>query len=425
MMLPDEILGLIFSFVADKTAEPTAQSKKDFASLALTTKRFLPLARACLYFRPIVPSQFLTWKKALALESSLSSGLGELVVSLEGIVEFVCGIGTLAEPSSLAFQLRGGYTKTFSLYFVILKACTRLVCVELLFNSTRHLKKLLLALEPSTSTLRTVIFKNSRSRSSNGYYVTMRDVVAALKHDQLDSIENVSLESIRRPIDRFQSGFPTAASLLGFSTSRALDSDTLQSFLPCDTSRLSAATVVLSAELNPADVTWFWNYLPSQLERLHLRSLADSQRMADLETYLERNTFALPVSEFSRLTCLRRLTLQGFSGPSLELVRCVASSCPNLRSLDFSDSKWIIPASSDRAAPKDSDSYQKIIEPEDLLASLLSFNHLEEANLGFLPTLYFETYDDVVDAMKDQGGVLIEWMPRWIQARCERCGGRH
>lgn len=372
-----------------------------------------------------MPSQFLTWTKALALESSLSSGLGELVVSLEGIVDFVCGIGTLVEPSSLAFQLRGGYTKTFSLYFVILKACTRLVCVEYLFNSTRHLTKLLLALEPSTSTLKTVIFKNSRSRSSNDYYLTMRDVVAALKHDQLDSIENVSLESIRRPIDRFQSGFPTAASLLGFSTSRSLDSDTLQTLLPCDTSRLSAATVVLSSELNSADVTWFWNYLPSHLERLHLRSLADSQRMSDFETYLERNTFALPVSEFSRLTCLRRLTLQGFSGPSLELVQCVASSCPNLRSLDFSGSKWIIPASSDRVAPKAGDSCQKIVEPEDLLASLLSFNHLEEANLGFLPTLYFETYDDVVDAMKDQGGVLIEWMPCWIRARCEGCGGRH
>ncbi|GAA5839594.1 hypothetical protein JCM3766R1_000911 [Sporobolomyces carnicolor] len=92
--LPDELIETIFSFVREKAAAPGPATQQTLVSLALTSKRFVSIARSFLYFRPILPFGYrrVTWSKAVALYSALSSPLGHLVTSLEGIVDFATSL---------------------------------------------------------------------------------------------------------------------------------------------------------------------------------------------------------------------------------------------------------------------------------------------------------------------------------------------
>ncbi|GAA5979889.1 hypothetical protein JCM5350_005532 [Sporobolomyces pararoseus] len=193
LQLPNELLETIFDHIHDKTDRPTLESQKTFASLARTSKLFLPLARSYLYYRPISPSSAVSWTKAVSLVTSLSSPLGRLVVSLEGIADFAFDLETLDKPvGDLPFKL-SGYSPVFSFYYTITQRSLYLVTVEIIAISMRHLNKYLKALGGKESTLKTV---KLGSTSRDWYGISFVQVVAALRSAQLENVENLVLEDV-------------------------------------------------------------------------------------------------------------------------------------------------------------------------------------------------------------------------------------
>jgi hypothetical protein len=399
----------------------TARSQKTFSSLALTSKRFLPLARSRLYYRPISPFSAVSWEKALALVSSLSSPLGSLVVSLEGIVEFIMEVGNLPEPnSSLPFQLRG-FTKTFSLYYEIIQSCTRLISVELIFNSIQHLSKLLKALEVSVSTLKTVKFANSTQ--SNSYEISSAEVREALRRHQLQKIDNLELCAISSDVS--SSDEP--------STRLALKSFTYKNdyglfhaakeFFPKDPSTLDSMTIEI-VDFAPPHFVWLAAYLPLNIRHISIANVVPSwDTKASLQTYQRRVRPSIPEIELTRFTSLTSLSLVGFHGPSLSLIQSLATRALELRSIDFTNCKWI--NTSQSIATRLGDSIMNLVDPDDLLTQLLKFKMLRNARLGFLPTLNSRMYGVVEEVMREKRGVEIEWQVCLKGEWCNECFDWH
>ncbi|GAA5839597.1 hypothetical protein JCM3766R1_000912 [Sporobolomyces carnicolor] len=403
-LLPDELVEIIFSFVRKKTAPPDQESHQTFASLALTSRRFVMLARSYLYFRPILqPFRHVTWEKAIALCSALSSRLGRLVNSLEGIVDFVSEVGTLVEPRTpLSFQLaregREGYTEAFSLYYALLKACPTVVFTELIFNSIGHLAKVVEALESSSAPLKTVRFTNSAF--SSYYFLTEALVLRALRRKRFRTIENVEIGPIRKS-SRFNEpkvGLPLKSlSFFGGVYFRTL--------LPKDPSALSSIAIE-QGDLTSAEIVWLIDHLPPTITSFHLSRMGHPS--AVLALYQSAWRSALPIDAFSRLTSLSHLALQGYT-ISLELLKCLASSSPSVSSLDFMESIWI-PSPSSRDVPRrSSDSLSGIVEPDDLLDQLLEFKQLTRVHLGTLPTTTRQTYSVIEEELGEKRGIEVDW----------------
>ncbi|GAA5979195.1 hypothetical protein JCM5350_007096 [Sporobolomyces pararoseus] len=401
--LPNELLESIFDFIHDKTAEPTPMSRRTFASLALTSKQFLPLARSHLYYRPIFNVANHSWHRALALASSLSI-LGHLVVSLEGIVDFVSRIGNLNDPStSLPFQLRG-FTKTFSLYYKMLNSCTNLVSVELIFNSKQHLSKLFQALKPSSSSLKTVAFKNSAF--STKYRASVELVQAALRRAEVRNIENLVIQRI----GTIDSGEPSTTLSLKSVQCMNLDASLAGSktFLPTNASSLTTFTIKVRF-VNQQSLNWIFNYLPVTVQNISVISYnPHDDYVPGIDNYETTTTSSIPLPVVSRFTSLRRLALKGFNGPSLAHLEALATSSPNLLRLDFSDSCWIRSPGSSSSPIFNGSSISLLADPEDLLLQLEKIEKLEYVHLGYLPTLKWETYQDLEERMKAKG-VEVKW----------------
>ncbi|GAA5958978.1 hypothetical protein JCM3765_000791 [Sporobolomyces pararoseus] len=420
--LPNELLESIFDFVHDKTAESTRLSQNTFASLALTSKQFLPLARSHLYYRPIFSSYYaVTWDKAIRLATSLSSSsLGHLVVSFEGVVDFVSRIGNLAEPvTSLPFQLRG-YTKTFSLYYKLLASCPNLGSVEMIFNSKQHFSKLLQALKPSLSTLKTVSFKNS---IYSAQYRTSVDLVqAALRRAEMENVENLAVENITGTDSSEPS---TSLTLKSFHYKNPdgllLDS---KSFFPMNTTSLTSFKIELLS-IGQQSLNWIFNYLPSTIKQISIFAIDGSyQSPPALDEYQPTIVYSIPLSTLSRFASLQQLVVKGFDGPSLAHLEALATSSPNLTLLDFSYSCWIRSPTSTVSPVFNGSSISFLADPDDLILRLTKLEKLRFANLGWLPTLKRETYKNLEDELKVKG-VKVEWGVCARFAICYQCGERH
>ncbi|GAA6017326.1 hypothetical protein JCM11491_000632 [Sporobolomyces phaffii] len=416
--LPNELLELIVTFVHDKSDGPTPLSQSTLSSLCRASKRFLPLARSCLYHRPISPTSTVTWERALALFASLSSATGRLVVSLEGIVDYVAEIGTLKEPPfhPLPFQLRGE-TKAFSLYHAILKACPQLALVELIFDSSRHLTKLLDALSKSHLTLKTVGIVNSDF--SNTYRVSCDLACLAMSHEQLGGIRNVVLRNVHKWPEAHRSdpaGDLPLESLELVDEHRALV--VRKQLFPRDPSRLRSFSLNLGL-LSPYSSRWVLKYLPDSLQtlsicvkRLHRPNLAD---------YNPTDQSSLDPSNFAHLTSLTRLFLRGCHGPSVALLDTLASSSPTLSELDFKFSRWVpfLASTSSFSSSSHSRSIAAVrsnpFDPVEGLRRLSQFTYLRRMHLGYLPTTDRETYAELVETLEARtvGGrrVEVEWDP--------------
>ncbi|GAA5958988.1 hypothetical protein JCM3765_000794 [Sporobolomyces pararoseus] len=407
--LPNELLESIFDFVHDKTAEPTIASQKTYASLALTSKLFLPLARSRLYYRPIPPlSASVSWDKALSLVSSLQTPLGQLVVSLEGIADFVVRVGNLDEVSTpLPFQLRG-YTKTFSLYFKILSSCPRFTFVDIICNSTKHLYKLLEALDHSIPTLKTVKFANSVY--SRKYRIDCDLVYVALSRLTAWSIDEIILGDVDH--SRLSDNPLGPLALQSFSirfTYRTLSS--FKQIFPKDPSSLSSISVETDT-FSDSDLIWIFEYLPSTLRQLSLET-TDSHSYwwnppQSLQHYQGHVCPSLPNSKLTRFTSLTQVSLRGFDGPSLALLDTLVSSSPNISLLRFEYCHWVNLSSSSTSFPIVDDSIPSLLDPEALLACLVEFKKLNSAHLGFLPTKKRETFKRLKEEL-EKCGIQVEW----------------
>ncbi|GAA5954605.1 hypothetical protein JCM3765_003828 [Sporobolomyces pararoseus] len=407
--LPNELLESIFDFVHDKTAEPTITSQKTFASLALTSKLFLPLARSRLYYRPISPSTPVSWRSALYLVAALTTPLGNLVVSLEGIVDFVAQIGQLDEPSyRLSFQLVG-YTKTFSLYYKILSSCRQLVSVEIICDSTKHLSKLLNALHHSIPTLRTVKFANS---VYSGEYCIDGDLVCqALSRLSAWSIDKVILDNV--DYSRLSDNPLGPLALQSFSIKSSLRVIlAFKQIFPRDSTSLSSISVETNMS-SESDLIWIFEYLPSTLRQLTLEA-NDSHMYGwhppqSLQHYQLHVCPSLPPSKLSRFTSLTRVSLRGFDGPSLTLLDTLVSSSPGITLLRFECSHWVNLLPSSTSFPIVDDSIPSLLDPDALLSCLLKFEKLKSVHLGVLPTKKRETFRELEEEMEEKRGIKVEW----------------
>ncbi|GAA6016778.1 hypothetical protein JCM11491_001804 [Sporobolomyces phaffii] len=397
-------------------------SQPTFASLCRASKRFLPLARSFLYYRPISPTSTVTWKRARALLASLSSATGQLVVSLEGIVDYVAELGTLKEPRlHLSFQLRG-LTKALSLYIALLSACPRLVTVELIFNSSQHWTKLLKALTKSRPTLQTVVFANSRY--SRDYQITTELACSAMNHSQLSGIQNVVLRHISRTVSVRE---PAVSLTLGSFTLQTVEVlDFFKVLFPRDPSALQSFSLQTEA-MSQYFLSWILEYLPDSLQDLSI-DVNDDYPPPSLFDYEYRRIRSLDPSHFAHLTSLTRLCLQGFQGPSLDLLDQLASSCATLSELDFARSPWVpssVTRSSSVSAPRHGHYWiMGVADPRDLLARLVKFARLRHAHLGYLPTMSRARYAEMLDEMARRG-VEIEWQPCTDPPFCPGCGDYH
>ncbi|GAA5907555.1 uncharacterized protein JCM6883_001246 [Sporobolomyces salmoneus] len=421
MHLPDELLESIFSYIHEKSAEPSPESQQTFAALALTSKRFLPLARSYLYYRPVPKASTATWDQALALYSALSSHLGQLVVSLEGIVEYTAKIGTFEEPGPLSFQLRG-FTKTFSFYHAIVDQCPRLVIIELSFKSRQNGRKLFKAVAKSKSTLETVVFEDASTKSHD--LIAPELIVWALEQDALQRVENVIVGNVEFGLQSYRPP-STGLDVKSFiSTYTFLDN--LTEFLPRDPTSLRDVSIE-SEVLDQDDVEWILRYIPNALKKLRLHSSAyDGAHPSSFDKYLGTFYASIPPSDFVRFTSLTHLSLRYFEGPSLDLLDVLSSSCGStLLLLDLSHCKWIPSRIATSAVPIVKTSLIScIVDPDDLLDRLREFQKLLRVHLGFLPTLERETYANL-NVLTEEKGIELEWDLCTRYGVCPDCGGTH
>ncbi|GAA5979915.1 hypothetical protein JCM5350_005539 [Sporobolomyces pararoseus] len=407
--LPIDLLETILDSIHDKSAEPTPESQQTFASLARTSKLFLPLARSYLYYRPIPPSWTLTaWRTALSLVSSLSTPLGELVFSLQGIVNFVAKIGNLEEPpASLPFQSQG-YTKAFSLYFKILSCCPRLAFIEINCDSNKHLSKLLDALKNSTPTLKTVNF--ATSIFSGDPDITEAIVDEALKRLRQGNIDEVIL----RDVDNSELwGSPRGpVALRSFSVQYSIPSFlSFKPLLPKDSSSLSSISLE-NIMLSDSDLTWVLSYLPVTIRSWKFSVIArfGESHIGSFEYYLELIRNSLRPSQFARFTALTHVSLMSFCGPSLALLDTLNLSSPAIALLRFVNSYWVNPSFSPSTSfPIVDNSIPSLLDSGALLSTLLKFYKLKSAHLGYLPTRKRETFRQLDEEMKEKRGVKVEW----------------
>ncbi|GAA5954602.1 hypothetical protein JCM3765_003827 [Sporobolomyces pararoseus] len=400
--VPNELLEQIFDLIHDKSAEPTPESQQTFASLARTSKLFLPLARSYLYYRPISPLDPVAWSKTLCLISSLASPLGQLVVSLEGITEFVTMIGTLDESLvALPFSLTR-HTKTFSIYCKILSSFANLAFLELFSNSTLHLPEIFDALKHSAHTLKTIKFTGLTLPpcASN----TLKTVLSALKSKELRKAENLVFDGIATA-SNWNNAPSVPLPLKTISIRNPFGSlHSVKQYFPLDPSKLTSFSFETS-RIDVEDLDWIFDCLPSTLKKVSL-AVQDWSSTMRLVSYFERiPTHALPSLDFSRFPVLTHLSLRGFSGPSLSLINNLASHSPNLSSIDFSGCTCIYSSISTLTK----DSILNLVDPRELLSRLLELKQLLRAHLGFLPTRQRETYKAVEEEIKAQRRVQVEW----------------
>lgn len=391
--------------------------QKIFASLCLVSKQFLPHARSTLYYRPI-PVYTATWPRALSLVNSLLSQNGHLVRSLGGVIEFVSKLGQLRDPPSpLLFQLRG-YTKTFSLYYTFLSACPLLTSVELIFNSTKHLTKLLKALEQSSSTLQTIKFANSGS--SPLYHISGDLVHKAPDRAELRNIENIVILDVDLE-SRPDSTDPPRISQTLTSLNIVFTSHVLgrcQHFLPQNSSNLRK--LILSVgHIATLEASGLLSYLPAAIEELSISHLAFDH--PTLANYQDQSTSSMPHEPFSRFSKLRKLSLHGFV-LSTNLLEILTSNSPNVNQLVLFGSKWS-PVDSSQTIEY-STHIRGILDPTLAQAYLSRFKHLKLADLGYLPTLHGLTYRGL-EFLMEMRGIAFDWEECVDGRYCRVCGQIH
>jgi len=362
-----------------------------------------------------------TWDRALNFAASLSSCNGQLVRSLEGIVALVSKIGEIAQaPSSLPFQLRG-YTKTFSLYYSILASCPHLLHVELIFNSSSHLKKLK-ALEASNSTRKTVKFTNPIPVPD--YHLTDQLVHAALRHEMLQNIENLHLENLVFKSPGLLSTEPLTP--IPLSTchikSRYIAFEQARAFLPQDISNLRNLHLEIGLFKDEAKLSRLLRYLPSTMQHIEIiLNLGPVRAQPTLSEYEEIDKPPFPSELFSRFSNLRNLTLTGhYLTP--QLLEVLSTASPHLAHLNLFESRWV---ASDLSTTIRYPSYiSGILDPAQATSLLNTFKRLETVHLGFLPTIGRGRYASLEGEMRRKG-IDLDWEECEDARYCGFCGYVH
>ncbi|GAA5954690.1 hypothetical protein JCM3765_003858 [Sporobolomyces pararoseus] len=268
--LPNELQNLIFSSIHPKTSSPTLDSQKAFCSLALTSKRFLPLAREYLYSQPLSNAR-ISWRKAKALSWTLQhTSHGQLVSSLESIPHWWAKLDASASSeSNLPFQL-AGFSKANSWYFTTVEVCTRLRTIGFFAITPRTASRLIKALEPSSVSLRSAAFGNPRSASSQ--HMSSRQIYNALQNPLFLNLERI-----------FIGEFASSGSSLNLLPPGSIPDlkevvlqihawqlEQVKPLLPSNPFSLTKFVMLTTTRTTTEDLLWILDYIPSTLRTLRI-----------------------------------------------------------------------------------------------------------------------------------------------------------
>ncbi|GAA5981942.1 hypothetical protein JCM5350_006573 [Sporobolomyces pararoseus] len=295
--LPEELLDQIFSmliaikdedvehFPLDIIAQVTYAEQEILRALCLTCRTFLPLARRLLYRQIHINEGPRRGRKAMWSDKiSLYRRAGELLVSLQAndgnlgkLVRSLKNLVTWSnqvESQDIAGHLfeedgGGGDWNAVTKWFLgMLAACPSLVEVQLYFESNSQLSLVAQALEPSTSTLRTLFFTNPTFRKDG-----LKGITSTLVHSALSDpvFENVNTLHLAEIIDCEQSSTQSMMhelnSLTIFTYNIKTTFDNQLQYLPGNIPRLRRFHLS-PASMTPAEMSTAIVHLPSTIREL-------------------------------------------------------------------------------------------------------------------------------------------------------------
>ncbi|GAA5850540.1 hypothetical protein JCM5353_009028 [Sporobolomyces roseus] len=396
--LPEDVLEIIFDFIHDKTDAPNPESQRTFASLALVSKTFLPLARTRLYYRPLrdagslsielhsVTSVLNTYNPqnlAQCLELTGNS-CGQLVHSLQGLDGWMKLQGTLTTP--IAARL--------------LTVCPMIGYLDWVVSNAPDADQGLDALEKCYH-IKTL-----------GMAIRALDGVPAVEALFYKTLEAIPLENVRcLKLDinclggLSQRPPQISLDLESFSiTGLFVDYTGIQQFFPMNASSLRSFNIVIESPIRKNHSDSMLKNLCIGIQYLHIsgQSFLASIRMKEYRT--DYNRSAVSPEHFLHFPDLTHLTLASCKGPSLALLKTLASHSPLLEEMNFIRSCW----TSDTAVVAESASDEKfsdaVIPQEEFATTLGKFKHLRRLDLGILPTeLYAQNYDTIYRSLEKQG----------------------
>jgi hypothetical protein len=250
-------------------------------------------------------------------------------------------------------------------------------------------------------------------------------VYSALNYkEQLKNIENLIVSNIYLGLG----GEPCLKlNLKSLAFEHGIDHRKLSKVLYPQNSASLQSFSVKTRTMSLIGIKWIVDYLPSTLRTLNI-SINIYARLDDfnLDDYLINGAPFVTSSALSRLTSLTHFSIEGFHGPSLDLLDILASSSPSISVLNFARCHWLPSSSqsSNSAHRIVNSSIPSIVDSGDLLAQLRKFKHLKRVHLGFLPTTKVATYASTVSQLEEQG-VEVEKSLCFRYPRCRDCGERH
>ncbi|GAA5825835.1 hypothetical protein JCM5353_002452 [Sporobolomyces roseus] len=402
--LPHEVLNLVFSQIHDKTSPPTAESQATFSSLCLTSKSLLPLAREYLYYRPVRSrTNVLAWESSLGLLLVLQeprSPLTQLVRSLEDLINILDQLEYFALDLDLdetELPLIAEYSGSYDFLLRLLEICSNLQTLELALGSSDQLANFTRSLRVSTPTIKTLHLRESRQLAAQ----------EALDHPLFQHVETLVVTEIDPPAN-WRAVFPrTRLPLKSLQFNRCLlENDLLEPFIPEDPSSLVDFTLSFAKEhTSDLEIIATLNLLPTTLHRLAIACHVNESpvtRPSVAACYTNQHYPEIPLDPLSRFTSLRTLILERFQGPSLSLLKLLATSSPSLQKLDFSYSHWIPPARTSLLTP------ESIFPLTEIFDVLCTFQNLRYIHFGYLPTSRREDHEGWICKLRERG-VAVHW----------------
>jgi len=350
---------------ADRIGGGAALAQRTFSCLCLVSKRFLPIARSHLYYRPFIDTPKFRSQPTRSFLRAIESNrdLGRLVGDLDGIGRWM--------------ESLWGDTR-YEWYLSVLRACVDLVHVDIIVKPGSFDDSALDALLSATSTLKRVTFKGVTVPTGFVYYgVQAPNAVAALGHSALQFVKHVQIQDV-------PAGFTTSTGLsnrletlsIGLITPRSVDQ--ISHFIPRDPSTLTSFALACS-QVQFEKCNEILSFLPSTISSIHIAPSRPTTRRPTCLSYrnfLCPNTFSL--DSFLRFPSLQHLTLEHFRGPSNASLERLVNSSPLLFEISFAHSIWT------RQLDVLPDLPDTVFSEDKAITSLDKLRNLRYINLGYL-----------------------------------------
>ena len=451
--LPAEILDLIFDLIQPKSSLPIRQSlqsppiladpdtkspmiassQQSLASLALISKQFLSPARIHLYSRPILRASSFTCETATTLLDTLNTNnryLGRLVKSVEGICSCMVNLIALLSPSKPGISQLDESTKALIWYWAALRACPRLVEVEIYGRSSQEIKTIESILETATWSLRIVNFVDIPGFLLWRTELNMALVTSALGAPAFQFVETVSIDDVSTYSQRHQTLSPASvdhpihtlrlkSTYLRYMKVSALQIIDLSQFhtlaLLSETSTYRGLPALLAS------------LAPALCKLVYSPPIPFTNCCVPQTRYARLFEFGIDLESLRTLANLTSIRILHARGAFLTTLRTLSSSSLRLKSIDLHGSNWIQTDGETLLPEPRRLTYQgryitaSKSELEPVLQSLASLRFID---LGILPTIEPGEYVGLGGELKRRG-VTVVWDYCREDEPCPICGDAH